>query len=153
MREAFDAEQQATLAAVLDTIIPPSADGRLPGAGELGLATHVERGLAQVPALLPVIAQGLDSLDGLALQRDASSFVALLPGERSAVLAELAAAQPGFLGPIVFHTYVGYYQHPRALAAVGLEPRPPHPKGHALEPGDFGLLDAVRSRGPIYRAG
>ena len=66
-------------------------------------------------------------------------------------LDELLAAQPHFLGPLLFHTYVGYYQQPRALAALGLEPRPPHPKGHALETGDFGLLEAVRARGKIYR--
>ena len=149
----FSEEHRRTLAAVLDAIIPSSGDGRLPGAGELGLAAHVERALAQMPALLPGIAQGLESLDALALQRDASRFAALLPGDRSAVLRDFAAAQPGFLGPIVFHTYVGYYQHPRALAAIGLEARPPHPKGHALEAGDFGLLDAVRARGPIWRSG
>jgi len=35
-------EQEQTLACVLDELIPPSADGRLPGAGRLGLAAAVE---------------------------------------------------------------------------------------------------------------
>ena len=148
---AFSEEQRRTLAAVLDEIIPPSGDGRLPGAGEIGVVAHVERGLAQLAVLIPIIAQGLATLDELARKRGAASFVALARADRSAVLAELVAAQAGFLGPLVFHTYVGYYQEPRALAGIGLEPRPPHPKGHVLEPGDFGLLDAVRSRGPIWR--
>jgi len=143
--------ERRTLAALLDEIIPPSADGRLPGAGELGIAAHVERGLAQMPFLIPLVAEGLASLDGLALQRDASSFAALARGERRAVVEELVATQPGFLGPILFHTYSGYYQQPRVLEGLGLEPRPPFPKGHVVEPGDFGLLDAVRARGPIWR--
>lgn len=149
----FSADQRSALTGVLDEIIPPSADGTRPGAGEIGLAPHVERGLAAMAMLVPMIGAALSALDGLARERGAAAFVALSRAERSAVLAEVAAAHPSFLGPLVFHTYVGYYQDPRALAAIGLEPRPPHPKGHVLEPGDFGLLDAVRRRGPIWRAG
>ena len=48
---------RAALAAALDLLIPPSADGRLPGAGELGLARYVEELLATMPAPRPLVVQ------------------------------------------------------------------------------------------------
>ena len=35
--------------------------------------------------------------------------------------------------------------------ALGLEPRPPHPDGDELAPGDLGLLADVRKSGKLYR--
>jgi len=39
-----------------------------------------------------------------------------------------------------------YYRDDRVMRALGLEPRPPYPKGRVLEQGDWSLLDAVRGR-------
>ena len=103
-------------------------------------------------ALVPMVQHALAQLDEIARRSGAACFAGVARSERGAMLDELLAAQPGFLGPLVFHTYVNYYQQPPVLTAIGLEPRPPHPRGHALEPGDFGLLDAVRRRGPIWRS-
>jgi hypothetical protein len=33
-----------------------------------------------------------------------------------------------------------YYRDDRVVRSLGLEPRPPHPKGHVLEDGDWSLL-------------
>ena len=44
-----------------------------------------------------------------------------------------------------------YYEDERVLLALGLESRPPFPKGHEVEQGDFSLLDAVRRGPPRYR--
>jgi hypothetical protein len=44
-----------------------------------------------------------------------------------------------------------YYQHPKALEGLGLEPRPPHPKGYDLEPGNLDALERVRARGKLWR--
>jgi hypothetical protein len=44
-----------------------------------------------------------------------------------------------------------YYRDDRVLLAIGLEARPPFPKGHTLEQGDWSLLDAVRGRPPFWR--
>ncbi len=38
----FSDHEERALATVLDQIIPPRSDGRLPGAGELGLVRHIE---------------------------------------------------------------------------------------------------------------
>jgi hypothetical protein len=44
-----------------------------------------------------------------------------------------------------------YYRDDRVMRALGREPRPPFPKGHLLEPGDWLLLDAVRGRPRMWR--
>ena len=41
-----------------------------------------------------------------------------------------------------------YYRDERVIRSLGLEPRPPFPKGHTVEQGDWSLLDAVRNRPP-----
>jgi hypothetical protein len=94
---------------------------------------------------------GLAGLDALARRRDPRGFAALAAGERAAALRELAGEQPGFLPGLLFQVYAAYYQHPHTLEALGLEPRPPHPGGYAMETGDLGLLDPVRRRPPLYR--
>ena len=142
----FSADEASTLASVLDEIIPPSADGRLPGAGQLGLARYIEQALRKTPELRPMIVQGLADLDEIARRRHAQRFVALARSEKVALLNE-----QGFLFPLLFHIYVGYYQNPRVVTALGLDPRPPHPKGYEMEPNDLTLLDVVRRRRKLYR--
>ena len=147
----FSPDQARALAGVLDEIIPPSADGRLPGAGELGLVGYIEQTLERSPDLLPAIAQGLSVLAELAGRRDARGFPALSEAARLEVLNELATAEPAFLPGLIFHAYVGYYLNDRVVEALGLEPRPPYPKGYAMEASDLTLLDEVRQRPELYR--
>jgi hypothetical protein len=44
-----------------------------------------------------------------------------------------------------------YYRDDRVVRSLGLRPRPPYPKGHVLEDGDWSLLDPVRARAPLWR--
>jgi len=147
----FPPDQERTLSIVLDAIIPPSEDGRFPGAGELGLVDYIALTLQRSPELAPVVATGLSLLDDLAAARGSQDFAALCAADRAAVLRESVTDEPGFLPSLVFHTYVGYYQNGRVLEALGLEPRPPHPKGYDLEAGDLALLARVRRRPKLYR--
>jgi hypothetical protein len=137
----------ATFAAVLDELIP-ARDASLPGAGGLGLGTYVEARLGDATAL---VEGGLAALDALACDRGASNYSELPPEDRASLLRQTAADHPGFVEALVFHTYTGYYQHPRVAAAIGLPPRPPHPEGYELEAGDLSLLEAVRKRPKLYR--
>ena len=45
-------------------------------------------------------------------------------------------------------TYNGYYINPTVLESLGLEARPPQPKGYVVEAGDLNSLEAVVQRGP-----
>ena len=139
-------DQRRTLASVLDEVIPPRADGRLPGAGTLGLAATVEAVLQATPDLAGMIADGLTSLDETARARMGRAFVELGVADKVALLNE----QP-FMLPLTFHVYVAYYQDPRVVTVLGLEARAPHPQGYAVAPSDLSLLDAVRRRPPFHR--
>ena len=44
-----------------------------------------------------------------------------------------------------------YYQDARVIRSLGMEPRPPFPGGHKVEPSDWSLLDPVRARAIIHR--
>jgi hypothetical protein len=142
----FSADEMRLLTSVLDEIIPPSADGRLPGAGELGLARDIDEALRKTPDLRSMIAQGLSELDALACSRKATDFTALSREDKLLLLNE-----QGFVLPLAFQTYIAYYQQTRVAEALGLEARPPHPEGYHMQPNDLTLLDAVRRRPKGYR--
>ena len=129
------------LDAVLDTLIPPSADGRMPGAGSLGLAEAIR---ADTAAASEVVDVGLAAV-GVA------GFLELAFEDRVAALQELESSQPGFVPTLYFPACMHYYRHPKVLVGLGLEPRPPHPKGYELEPGNLDALERVRARGRLYR--
>jgi hypothetical protein len=142
----LSAEEKHVLASVLDEIIPPSGDGRFPGAGQIGLVSYVEEALENTPELRSAVANGLSELDALARRRTAADFAALPREEKVQLLNEWS-----FVLPLTLHACAGYYQHPRVVAALGLEPRPPHPQGYEMEPNDLSLLDGVRRRPKLYR--
>jgi hypothetical protein len=142
----FSPPQLSLLAAVLDEIIPADPGRGLPGAGSIGVGTHVETVLRQSPELQPMITEGLTALAAAAREQD-SDFSAL-----PASLRQELVGQQGFLFFLMFHGYAGYYQHPQVLTALKLEPRPPHPQGYPMQPDDWTLLDPVRRRPTLYRS-
>jgi hypothetical protein len=125
----------ARLAAVLDTLIPPADP--LPGAGELGLAGGLPSDIR------PVVDPALAALP--------ENFASLPVSERAQLLNDLSATQPAFVPTLVFHTYLAYYSHDRVVEALGLETRPPYPEGYDMEPSDLTLLDPVRESPRRYR--
>jgi hypothetical protein len=148
---AFSDDERRALACVLDLLIPRSGDGRLPAAGELGIAAHIERVVRHDLGLRMTLAEGVAALDALAQRHGAAGFAALAGADQLAALKQQAAAQPALLPGLIFHTYAGYYQAGQVLEGLGLEPRPPFPAGHVLEPFDATLLEPARRRGKLYR--
>jgi hypothetical protein len=149
----FSPEEARTLSSVQDEIIPRSDDGRLPGAGELGLVETIEAALEPKPELRPLLVEGLAALGERTRARGAEEFANLSKTDRVEVLKELESKLPFFLPAVIALTYVGYYQNPRVLEALGQEARPPHPQGYEVAPTDFSILEPVRKRAPLYRGG
>lgn len=146
-----DAERRA-LARALDEIIPARPDGRLPGAGALGLAEWVDRALCATPELRAMVAESLAALDANARARHGDAFDALDAAAQQALVVELSAGEHALPPVIMLQTYAGYYAHPRVIEALGLPPRPPHPEGYELAPSDLdALLAPVRAQGKRYR--
>jgi hypothetical protein len=150
---SFSRDEERALAGVLDEIIPPSTDGRLPGAGELGLAGYIGQAVKRAPDQRDMILRALTVIDDLAGSRGSTGFAALAKADRVEVLNEAAAKEPAFLPGLIFHVYAGYYQNDRVVEALGIESWPPHPDGYKLGPDAPGLIDAVRQRGHTRRKG
>lgn len=136
---------------LLDLVVPPTADGRLPGAGALGMATHVAATVENTPMLAGVVDYGLSALRDAATQRNPGGWAALSATEKADVFGAFAADDQFFLPAFLFLAYSGYYQHPRVVESLGVEPRPPHPIGYPMEPNDLTLLEPVRRRARMYR--
>jgi hypothetical protein len=148
---AFTTEQRAMLACVLDLLIPPSRDGRLPGAGEAGVGARVDAVAQRDAGFQQLVATGLAALDEHARAAGAAAFADLAPEARLAALHAIAAAHAAFVPALLFHTYAGYYMEPRVVAALGVASHPPFPKGFALAPFDEALLARVKKREKLYR--
>lgn len=149
--QPFSADQLRTLAAALDEIIPASADGRLPGAGFLAGGERFASVVRLMPGLDVGLSVGLAALDEHARKRGAGGFSSLAGPDRLAVLNEVAAADAGLVPSLMFVAYTTYYVEDLVIAAIGMEPRPPHPQGFAMDASDPALLEPVRARGKLYR--
>jgi hypothetical protein len=145
-------ERRTLLASILDALIPPSSDGRLPGAGEIGVGDFIESELEGRPEVAPFFEYALSSIEELARGRRSAGFATSSREERVAVLREFEASQPDLFGAIIAFTYAGYYSQRRISELLGLRPHP-QPDGYDLESGDLeALLEKVRQRpGKLYR--
>ena len=142
-------DDKATLMVVLDLIIPPSSDGRLPGASTYDVWAHV-CGNATAE-LIQLVADELQELQTLAKNRFGLPFADLELAVAEALVSESRTERPNFLAALARHTAACYYQQDAVLEAIGMEARPPYPGGYDVHPGDLSLLEPVRARGKIYR--
>jgi hypothetical protein len=147
----LDDDQRRALGPLLDGFIPRSADGVLPGAGELGIAADLDEVLQRVPEMHAMVVASIAELNRLAAQRDAPRFTALSAEQQAGVMTELSCSEHAFPPMLMLYTFGCYYKHPRVVEHYGLEARPPHPKGYEVAPTDLALLDPVKKRGAIYR--
>ena len=137
------------LAAVVDRIIPPG-DG-LPGAGEVGVAEHVE-GIAGVsPRSRALLTNGLKAIETTGGRAHSKGFTGLSDEEKTEVLKQVESEQAEFFAVLVRETYSGYYSSPEALRVKGVPLAAPQPAGYEVEPFDAALLEGVRKRGKVYR--
>lgn len=146
--QMLTAAQRASLDLVLNLIIPPSADARMPGGSEVGLPAYLA---AEAPAVLPVLCRELDELEQRSRERFARGFAELEGDERKSLVDALRAQDASFMSGLVHELLACYYQHDRVLEGLGLEARPPFPKGYQVAQGDLRLLAPVRARGKMYR--
>ena len=141
---ALTAAQRETLRALLGTIVPPSADGRMPGAGEMPAL------LRDIAGAVPKLREHLATVDSEAVAQFGVAFAALDEARRVSLLDEMCQRDPA-LQQVIVETVTCYYQQDRVLEALGMEARPPFPKGYSVDAGDLSLLNPVIARGRIYR--
>jgi hypothetical protein len=78
-------------------------------------------------------------------------FADLEPAQRKAAAARLQESGGESLMYLERIVLQCYYRDDRVMRSLGLEVRPPFPKGFEVEQGDWSLLDPVRARPKLYR--
>ena len=115
------------------------------------MTAHVAEAMRRTPEMELAILPGLDEVEAQARDGHGREFTDLSEEQQRALVQALETPHPALLPTLTFLTYVAYYQQPSVITALGLEPRPPHPKGYEMAPNDLSLLDPVRRRGKRYR--
>lgn len=136
--------ERADLRRIAGIMVPASAEFGVPGADDPTIFTDIEKSLGRD---FPAVRAALADLAA----RAGASFAALPEDRANAVAgAFLAQENPNMttLGRAILQCY---YRDDRVMIALGLEARPPFPKGRQIEQGDWSLLDKVRTRPPMWR--
>ncbi len=137
--------EAADLRCLAALMIPASARHGVPGADEATIFADIlaslERDFADVRKALAQLA----TLSG-------GRFADLAPDRCAPVAADFKAAGGAPLAALNRVVLLCYYRDDRVMRSLNQEPRPPFPKGHDLEQGDWSLLDRIRERKPFWRA-
>ena len=136
--------QRDVLRAIAAEIIPASLEFAVPGADDPAIQADTLATLGRDAGLVREALARLARLAGRPL-------ASLDPARREAVAMELHATGGAAVGTLTRVVLQCYYRDDRVVRSLGLEPRPPYPKGHVLEDGDWSLLDPVRVRPPMWR--
>jgi hypothetical protein len=136
--------QRDDLRAIAGAMIPASIEFDAPGADDPAIQADM---LATLGRDAGLVREALDRLARLA----GAPLATLDPARREAVALELRATAGAAAATLTRIVLQCYYRDDRVVRSLGLEPRPPYPKGHVLEDGDWSLLDPVRARPPMWR--
>ena len=140
----LSAEQARDLRALAGFIIPPSTTYDVPGADDEKIFGDILKSLERDR---DDICRALAQLGALA----GGAFADLTAARRAEVATAFREAGGAPLAALVRVVLLCYYRDDRVMRSLGQEPRPPFPKGHVVEQGDWSLLDPVRARPPMYR--
>jgi hypothetical protein len=134
----------ADLRCLAGVIIPASAKYGVPGADDDTIFADI---ISSIGRDRNDVRAALGKLRMLA----GGPFTALDTARRGEVAAMLRGEGGSPLGVLIRLVLLCYYRDDRVMVSLGLEARPPFPKGHVLEQGDWSLLDPVRARKPFWR--
>ena len=131
MNDGLSDIERRQLADMAGAMIPADAHLGMPAANDALILADIEKSIGRD---LPLIREALQSFRAGA--EDINAWYA--SGGRPAAA----------LGQTILWAY---YRDDRVLTALGHEARPPFPRGHVVEQGDWSLVDAVRRRKPFWR--
>jgi hypothetical protein len=141
---ALTSTQRDDLRVVAAMIVPASTEYKVPGADDSAIQADV---IATLGRDTDMLRAALDHLARLA----GKPLADLDPARREAVAREFRASGGNAAATLTRVVLQCYYRDDRVVRSLGLELRPPFPKGYDLEQGDWSLLDPVRTRSPMWR--
>ena len=143
--QGLTADQARDLRALAGMIIPSSTVYDVPGADDEKIFDDILRNLERDRDDIGRALSHLAAIGG-------GAFADLEPEHRADVTKAFREVGGAPLAALVRVVLLCYYRDDRVMQSLGLEPRPPFPKGHVVEQGDWSLLDPVRARPPMYRS-
>ena len=141
---ALTADETADLRCLAAMIIPASAKYGVPGADDAAIFADLLRSLGRDR-------DDIRAALGRARELAGGPLAGLAPAGRDALAQALQAEGGDKLAVLTRTVLLCYYRDDRVMLSLGLEARPPFPKGHVLEQGDWSLLDPVKARKPFWR--
>ena len=142
--KTLTAAEIADLRCLAGMIVPASAKYGVPGADDDTIVADIVTSLGRDTDHVRAALATLRALAG-------GPFADLDATRRTDVAAKLRADGGPPLRVLTRNVLLCYYRDDRVMLSLGLELRPPFPKGHTLEQGDWSLLDPVRARKPFWR--
>src|ERR1700677_3769688 len=131
--------EQDTLRALVGVIIPASVEYAVPAADDPEILADI---VASIGHDAPVICALLRDLD----IRSPRAFMDLDPAARQELTEKFLKSDDTRLGALIRVVLQCYYRDTRVMQSLGMEARPPFPKGFTVEQGDWTLLEPVRRR-------
>jgi len=125
-------------------MVPAAPEHRVPGADDEAIFSDIVRSLGRDRESVRKVLAALGKASG-------GDFSRLDAASAESTALDLLARGGGPVMALGRAVLQCYYRDDRVFLSIGREPRPPFPKGHALEPGDWSLLDAVRGRPRMWR--
>src|SRR5689334_7495931 len=132
-------DQRRALRCLAEMMIPASTEFGVPSAADDAIFADILRRF------------GRDEHHVMTVLRELEGFADLDPSARQAKVAQLREHLSDSLKGLSSVVLQCYYRDDRVMRSLGMEPRPPFPKGHEVEQGDWSLLDPVRKRPKLYR--
>ena len=138
------ADQRRSLRYLAELMIPTSAEYGVPSAADDAIFADILRSLGRDAAHVLAVLRTLDEMAS-------GVFADLEPARREAAAARLRENGGESLMQLERIILQCYYRDDRVMRSLGLEVRPPYPKGFEIEQGNWSLLDPVRARPVLYR--
>ena len=142
--QSLSTAEQNTLRVLLGLMIPASTEYGVPAADDPGIFADIVASMGRDGAVVRALMRDLDA-------RSCGTFTELDPAARQDVAAKFLASGDPSLGALSRVVLQCYYRDARVMNSLGMEARPPFPKGFAVEQGDWTLLEPVRRRPKVYR--
>jgi hypothetical protein len=133
--------QCRSLRCLAEMMIPASAEYGVPSAGDVSIFGDILRSLGCDAGHVIAVLQTLDTMSGGLLGP-------ATPRSHCCTVRETSGEALTHLTRIILRCY---YRDDRVMRSLGVEPRPPFPKGFEVEQGDWSLLDPVRAPETLSR--
>lgn len=128
--------EKESLAEIAGLMVPASREHGVPGADDPAIMAEITDAALRDPDATSTALSAYRDLDASDRPGRAQAFRRDHP--------DAAAHLEALIIPC-------YYRDERILRALGMEARPPFPKGYEVRQGDWSLLDPVRAMAPLYR--